>query len=300
MNKSKPKALVIVGPTASGKSDLAVRLAKRLNGEVISADSRQVYKGLNIGTGKITKAEMKGVKHHLLDVVEPSKQFTVTQYQDLATKALEDIVSRGKLPIICGGTGFYIDTVTHRAHFPDVSPNKLLRKKLNKLKAEELFKILTKKDPARAKSIDPHNKLRLIRALEIVESLGKVPQPTANYLLPTAEFIYLGLKPKDLDKRIKKRLLKRIPGIVREAKKLSPKRAHELGLEYRFAMMYIKGKLTRAKFVEGLNTAINQYAKRQTTWFKRNKEITWHESAQSAYESALKQVGGAKRPRSRK
>ena len=300
MNKSKPKALVIVGPTASGKSDLAVRLAKRLNGEVISADSRQVYKGLNIGTGKITKAEMKGVKHHLLDVISPTKQFSVSDYKRLTLSAIAGIVNAGKLPIICGGTGVYIDAITRRAHFPDVPPNKVLRKKLDKLSAEELFKILTKKDRTRAKNIDPHNKVRLIRALEIIKSLGKVPPPTANYLLPTAEFIYLGLKPKDLDKRIKKRLLKRIPGIVREAKKLSPKRAHELGLEYRFAMLYIKGKLTRAKFVEGLNTAINQYAKRQTTWFKRNKEITWHESAQSAYESALKQVGGAKRPRSRK
>src|SRR5882762_9832483 len=119
----KQKVLVIVGPTASGKSGLAVRLAKRLKGEIISADSRQVYKGLNIGTGKITKKEMRGIRHHLLDVANPKNKFTVTEFKELAEKNIEEIIARGKTPIICGGTGFYIDAVVNNVTFPEVPPN---------------------------------------------------------------------------------------------------------------------------------------------------------------------------------
>jgi len=249
-------------------------LAKKLKGEIISADSRQVYKGLNIGTGKITKREMQGIKHHLLDVADPRRQFSVAEYKTLAENSLRYIVTNSKLPIIVGGTGFYIDAVTGRVIFPDVPQNKILRKKLDKLSVEELFKILKKKDPERARAIDSHNKVRLVRALEIIETLGHVPKP--NYLLPTTySFTYIGLKPDDLEERIYKRLIKRIPGIIRETKKLSRKRAYELGLEYRFASLYLQKKLTRQDLVEKLNTAIRQYAKRQSLWFKRNKKIQW-------------------------
>ncbi|MEK7612980.1 MAG: tRNA (adenosine(37)-N6)-dimethylallyltransferase MiaA, partial [Patescibacteria group bacterium] len=167
------KVLVIVGPTASGKSGLAVRLAKKFKGEIISVDSRQVYKGLDIGTGKITKKEMKGVPHYLLDVANPKKQFSVSQYKKFADKIVRYIVLENRLPIIVGGTGFYIDTLAGKFSLPDVPPNKLLRRKLEKFDTEELFKMLKKKDPARAKTIDRHNKVRLIRALEIVNALGR-------------------------------------------------------------------------------------------------------------------------------
>ncbi|KKU49922.1 MAG: tRNA dimethylallyltransferase [Parcubacteria group bacterium GW2011_GWB1_49_7] len=267
------KVLVIVGPTASGKSDLAVRLAKKFNGEIISADSRQVYRGLNIGTGKITKKEMRGVPHHLLDVTNPKKQFSAAKYKKLAEEIVRYIVSKNKLPIIVGGTGFYIDALTGTTSLPDVPPNKLLRSKLEKLDKEKLFKMLEEKDPARAKTIDRHNKVRLIRALEIVNALGKVP--ALGNSVSKWQFIYIGLKLADLDKRIYKRLLKRIPGIIRETRKLSPKRAHELGLEYRFASLYLRDKLDKQEFIEKLYTAIRQYAKRQMTWFKKNKKIKW-------------------------
>ena len=160
----KERVLVIVGPTAAGKSKTAVRLAKRLDGEVISADSRQIYKGLDQSSGKITEEEMKGVPHHLLSLADPKKQFSVAEYKKLAERKIKEIVARGHMPIICGGTGFYIDAVTKGLVLPAVPPDKALRKKLALLDAGQLLKVLKKLDPERAKSIDPKNKVRLIRA----------------------------------------------------------------------------------------------------------------------------------------
>jgi tRNA dimethylallyltransferase len=282
MSKNKHKSLVIIGPTASGKSDLAVKLAHKFNGEVISADSRQVYKGLNIGTGKTTKKEMLGIPHHLLNVVDPKKQFSVAQYKTLAKEKLQYIDILKKLPIIVGGTGFYIDSLTQNTTLPEVPANKKLREKLSKKSAEALFKILTKKDPVRAATIDQHNKVRLIRALEIIEVLGKVPPLRKGSAGLAENFIYIGLKPKDLEKKIQTRLEKRLEGMIREAKvlhknDLSYKRMHELGLEYRFLAMYLKGEISKKEMVEKLNIAIHQYARRQMTWFKRNKKIKWFE-----------------------
>src|ERR1017187_7529175 len=144
MKKVKQKILVILGPTASGKSDLAVLLAKKFNGEIVSADSRQVYRGMNEGTGKITKKEMRGIRHHLLDVADPSKRFSAEDYRLLARASIDDITSRGKLPIICGGTGFYIDAILNENPFPNVPPNENLRKKLSKKSPVDLLLILKK------------------------------------------------------------------------------------------------------------------------------------------------------------
>lgn len=176
----KPWIIVILGQTATGKSDLAVKIALRLrsgsstqkqSGEIISADSRQVYKNLDIGTGKISKQKMRGVPHHLLDVANPKRKFTVAEYKKLADKKTEEIISRGNIPIICGGTGFYIDAITKGTIFPEVPPNPKLRKTLYKKSAPELFKMLEKIDKSRAKNIknknELNNKVRLIRAIEI-------------------------------------------------------------------------------------------------------------------------------------
>ena len=292
---SKTKIIVIVGPTASGKSALAVRLAKKFNGEIISADSRQVYRGLDIGTGKTTKQEMKGIPHHLLDVANPKRQFSVAKYKELAEANIRYIVSYGKLPIVVGGTGFYIDALTGTANFPDVPPNKKLREKLSKKSAPELFKILQKKDPERAATIDQYNKVRLIRALEIVEALGKVPRQVHSCQLSAYSFIYLGLKPDDLDRRIRERLLKRLEPMIREGRKLHKqgltyKRMHELGLEYRYIAMYLQGKISKDEMVKKLNIPTRKSAKRKMPWSpakggsaspeggkrrKRNKKIRW-------------------------
>ena len=167
------KIIVILGPTASGKTALSITLAKRFNGEIISTDSRQVYKGLNIGSGKITKKEMKGIPHHLLDVANPKRKFTVAQFQTLALKKIQEIQNKGKIPFLVGGTGFYIQSVVDGIAIPEVKPNWKLRKKLDKKSVKELFLMLKKLDPRRAKNIDPKNPHRIIRAIEIVLSTNK-------------------------------------------------------------------------------------------------------------------------------
>jgi len=281
---NKPKVIVILGPTTSGKSDLAVKLALKFRGEIISADSRQVYKGLDIGSGKIKDEEKQGVPHYLLDVLEPQKTFTVSQYKRLGEKKLKDITDRLKLPIIVGGTGFYIDALTGTIDFPEVKPNKKLREELEQKSVEELFKMLEAKDPLRAKTIDKHNKPRLIRALEIIEAIGKVP-PLSNVQpgrLNIYEFIFIGLNldKEKLEEKIYKRLINRLPEILKECEKLqenglSWKRMFELGLEYRYASLYLKGKMTKEEMEKKLFIEIKKYAKRQMTWFKRNKKIKW-------------------------
>ena len=284
--------LVILGPTATGKSKLAVRIANKYEGEVISADSRQVYTGLDIGTGKITKSEMRGIPHHMLDVVSPKKVFSVADWKKQAEKIIAQIISRGKLPIICGGTGFYIQSIVDNIVLPEVPPNFKLRKKLQNKTATELFKILQKLDPERAKTIEPKNPVRLIRAIEIAKTLGKVP-PMSRTVLDIKndfEFLQIGLKLPDheLKRKIRIRLFARIrEGMVEEAKKLhrhglSWKRMRELGLEYRYLSYLIQKKITKEEFVQKLQTEIWRYAKRQMTWFKRDKRIKWFSPKETA------------------
>lgn len=282
----RPKILVILGPTATGKSDLAVKLAKKFNCEIISADSRQVYKGLDIGTGKITKKEMRGIPHHLLDVVSPKKIFTVSEWKKLAEEKMENILSRGKFPIICGGTGFYIKAITDGVLFPEVPPNYKLRSELVKKSIEELVRILGKLDPRRLKTIDIKNPVRLIRAIEIAKGLGKVPvlkKHKSSY-----EIFQIGLRVdnSELKRRIHIRLISRIKkGMINEARKLhqnglSFKRMRTLGLEYRYLADFIEKKITKKELIEKLYFADWHYAKRQITWFKRDKKIKWFDPNQ--------------------
>lgn len=282
---SRPKLIVILGPTATGKSDLAVEIARRVGGEVVSADSRQAYRGLDIGTGKITKKEMRGVPHHLLDVAEPKRQFSVAQYQRLAARAIEDILKRSKTPILCGGTGLYIDAVLSGAHFPAVPPNKTLREKLAKISAEQLFEKLQKLDPARTKTIDAKNPVRLIRAIEIATALGAVPPPAPAGMRYDTLQIGLTVPADQLHEKIITRLNKRLRrGMAAEARRLhknglSWKRMCALGLEYRALANLLTGAITRDRMNERLTTEIIRYAKRQMTWFKRDKNIQWFSPA---------------------
>ncbi len=279
---NRQKILVLLGPTSSGKSALAVELARELGGEVISADSRQVYRGLNIGTGKITKREMRGVPHHLLDVVSPKKIFTAHEYLLAARCAVEDIASRGKLPIITGGTGFYIDALVGRIALPNVPANSKLREKFEKQTATQLFSLLKKKDPGRAKTIDPHNKRRLVRALEIAVVLGKNPAPRKSDLF---DVLWIGITapPEMLEKKIAVRLSARIKqGMITEANRLrasglSFRRMEVLGLEYRALARLLQKKILRKEFESELFGEIRRYAKRQITYWKRNKDILWFE-----------------------
>lgn len=268
------KVIVVCGPTATGKSDYAVTLAKQINGEIISADSRQVYKGLDIGSGKITKKEMKGVPHHLLDVANPKRVFSVAQFEKLGTTAINDIVKRGKTPIICGGTGFYIDALVYDQHLPQVAPNAALRKTLEKHSTPELAQKLEKLDPQRFETIDTHNRVRLIRAIEIATALGSVPKTTHTKKYDI-EWHYLDFPDDVLKQRIHVRLLKRMKtGMVAEVKRLhdegvSWKRLESLGLEYRYLALYLQEKISKTEMLDSIDRESFRYAKRQRTWFKK-------------------------------
>jgi tRNA dimethylallyltransferase len=276
----KPKVIAVVGPTASGKSSLGIYLAKKLGGEVISADSRQVYKGLDIGTGKVTKGEMAGVKHHLLDVASPKGQFTVDRFVKKADKALYVILQKARIPLVVGGTGLYADMLLGRMSYPNVPPNQRLRGALEGKTEAELFAILQKLDPRRAAHIEPDHKRRLIRAIEIAKAIGQSPAVAPE---PKYEVLWLGLSPAEetLKKNIRTRLKARLKaGMVAEAVRLhkaglSYKRMYELGLEYRSLSQLLQKKVEPKEFEESLERAIWQYAKRQTRWFKRNKDIKW-------------------------
>ena len=309
---NKPKIIVILGPTASGKSDVAVELALRLRSgqakkfgtkgaEVISADSRQVYKGLDIGTGKITKKEMKGIKHHLLDVISPRKQFSASDFVRITNDAIAQIVISGKIPIVCGGTGFYIDALLGEKQLAEAPPNEKLRAQLEKKSVEELFKILKKLDPERAKNIDAKNGRRLVRAIEICEALGpnsasRFAQATLGKKVPSKyDVIKLGIKTeeKELKNRINKRIEKWFKmGLLKEVrdlhqKGLSWKRMSELGLEYKIVANHLQKKISKEEMIERMQIETWQYAKRQKQWFK-DKNIIWLPSKINLVEKKVK------------
>ena len=294
---SKTKLLVILGPTAVGKSDMAIELAKKFKGEVISADSRQVYRGLNIGTGKVTEKEKKGVPHHLIDIADPHERLTALDWKTRATTAIKEIVARGNLPIICGGTGFYITSLIDDLGFPEVPADTEEQKKLEEQPVEELFAELQKLDPERAKTIDMKNKRRLSRAILIARALGSVPKLTSTK--DTGESSYdvlqIGLIVPDteLRARIKARLIRRIEApnkeginMLQEAEQLhapaphgmnlSYERMEELGLEYRYLAEFLQMKIDKSKLIEILTNKIWQYARRQKAWWKKDVRIKWH------------------------
>ncbi len=295
------KIIVILGPTSSGKSKLAIKIAKKYSayggGEIISADSRQVYKELNIGSGKITKKEMKGIPHHLIGIASPRKIFTVSQYQKLAKKILKNIIERGKLPIICGGAGLYIDALIYNCQFPNVPPQPKLRKKLEKFTTEELFKQLQKLDQRRVKNIDKYNRHRLIRALEIVISTGKpvpslkqnailsdstIPSDSDNIISPY-DILKIGINPpkEKLQEKIEKRIKQMLRnGLLNEIKnlrkqKLSWNRIYSFGFEYKYPAFYLQNKINKKEMMDKIIKENWRYAKRQLTWFKRDQKINW-------------------------
>lgn len=272
------KAIVIIGPTASGKSDLAIKLAQEKNGEIISVDSRQIYRGMDIGTGKVTKTEQALVPHHLLDICDPLQEFNVSAFLKKARAIEKEIRARGKLPIFCGGTLFWIEAYLKKSDFPPVPPNPKLRAVLDQKSAQELFAELQKKDSKRAQTIDQNNKVRLIRALEIIEKLGHVPAlPLEKDFSNEYEIIILEPEKEMLRDRIKKRLTARFnEGMVAEVEKLLARGvSHEwlqsIGLEYKYISLYLQKKLSQTELEEQLFHAIWHYAKRQITFLKRFK-----------------------------
>lgn len=275
-----PKILVIVGPTASGKTSLSIELAEKFNGEIVSADSRQVYRGLDIGTGKVTREEMQGVPHHLLDVADPHEVYTVHDFVRDGRTAIADILSRGKLPIIVGGTFFYIDALLGTATMPEVPPNAKLREALENHSTEELFEILKEKDSERAETIDPHNRRRLIRAIEIASVIGRVPLTHAVTLYDALK-IGIRIEKDALLKNIHTRLIERLDaGMVEEVvtlhkNGLSYERMTEIGIEYAYIAKYLQHMITEDELCSLIETKSWQYAKRQMTWLKRDAGIVW-------------------------
>ncbi len=277
----KKSLVAVVGPTSSGKSDVAVDIALNFNGEVVSADSRQVYKGLDLGSGKITEEEMRGVPHFMLDVASPETRYTVQQYKKDAEEIIKKIHDRNHLPVVCGGTGFYISALIDNITFPKVGPDSDFRKRCEEEDPATLFEELKKKDPRRASEIDPENKVRVIRALEIVKHFGSVPEVEKKGSLYESLMIGLELSSDELRDRIEMRLIKRIDaGMIEEAERLhkeglSFERMEELGLEYRFLGRHLKGDISKKEMIEEIEKASMQYVKRQRTWFKKDDRIEW-------------------------
>lgn len=288
-NFQKQKIIAIVGPTASGKTALGIRLAKHISGEIVSADSRQVYKYLNLATGKVTKKETHGIRHHCIDLISPTRTLDVTQYVRHASKAINEIIQRGNIPIVVGGTGFYMDALLHGRQFPEVPPNPALRKKLEKKSVSELARMLLKKDSERAKTIDLKNPRRLIRALEII-AYTKSPVPTLQAESPyNVLTIGIDFPDAELKKKIHLRLYERITqGMWQEIARahtthgVSWKRLEALGLECKIGSYVARGLLDPEEAATRLEREIWQYAKRQRTWLKRNKNIHWIDSLKKA------------------
>ena len=271
--------LVILGPTATGKTQLAVHLAYKLKGELISADSRQVYRGMDIGTGKdLNKYNLKGRKitYHLIDIADPMEEYNVFQFQQDFQKAYSDIQKRHKLPILSGGTGFYIKAVLMDFHLPPVAPDKKLRQELENWKLEDLIMELRSMSPDVLINTTLENKRRIIRAIEVQMNRGKEKGAKRRIKFKIRKPIVLGVEyPREMIlERITKRLHARLDqGMIHEVEILlncgiTHERLERLGLEYRFISRYLLGHLTKEEMIKKLNTAIHQFAKRQMTFFR--------------------------------
>ena len=276
------KLVVILGTNASGKSDLGLRLASRFGGEIVSADSRQVYRGLDLGSGKITPAQGAAVKHHLIDVADVTDYFSLAQYQRAAYGAIDGIVEAGKTPFLVGGTGLYLSAIVAGYQLVDVPPNEPLRAELEGLPLAVLVERLEHAAPEAAAHIDKSNRRRLIRALEIADA-GQA-HAAAQQSCPRYDCLQLGLTwPREvLAERIEQRLRERLAqGMIQEvaglrARGVSDTRLDKLGLEYRFITRYLRGELgTLDDLRLQLGIAIRQFAKGQLTWFKRDPRILW-------------------------
>lgn len=285
----KKKAIVVVGPTASGKTSLGVYIAEKFGGEVISADSMQIYKGLSVSTAKPTVEEMRGIKHHLIDFLDVTEQYSVSSYCKDARKCFDDITSRGKLPVIVGGTGFYIDSFLTNTEFLDEASSSDVKDKL-KAQLEEkgieyMYDQLLKIDPVAAEKIHPNNTVRVLRALEVYYSTGKTISQQVELSHTTESDIdplYIGISYDDREKlydRINRRVDIMISdGLVEEAKEFFSKDYSKTSFNSigcKELKPYIDGISSLDECLDKLKLSTRRYAKRQLTWFRRNQKINW-------------------------
>jgi len=286
MNQPLPPLTVVLGPTASGKSGLGIALAQQFRGEIVSADSRQVYRGLDIGTAKVTREERALVRHHLLDVADPQEIYTVSQFQQQAIAAIEDILARGYQPFLVGGSPHYIQAVVDHLDIPSIPPDYALRAQLEARPLAELIAQLEEMDPQSAAMIDRGNPRRVIRALEVCLVSGRPFSQQRGVAKPLYRCLLLGISwPRDvLYRRIDARVDERMQqGMVQEVRNLldqgvSHERLEALGLEYRFISRWLRGEFaSEAAMVERLKYAIHDFTRRQLTWFRKDKRIMWLE-----------------------
>lgn len=284
----KPLVVVVVGPTAGGKSSLAIRIAKVLDGEVVSADSMQIYKKMDIATAKVTPEEADGVVHHLIDFVEPWESFSVAQYKELAVAAINDIISRGKQPVIAGGTGFYVDTVVNNTSFLDYEKSDIREKLLEKMQqegCEVLYEKLLELDRGSAERIHPNDSKRIVRALELYYSTGltMTAQRELSHLDESEyTFCIIGLNAENrefLYDRINRRVdLMLQNGLVEETKRFFAddySSTAKQAIGYKELLPFLNGEISLEEASENLKRETRRYAKRQLSWFRRNKNINW-------------------------
>jgi tRNA dimethylallyltransferase len=284
------KALIVIGgPTASGKTNIAVKLAKKFNGEIINADSRTVYREMDLATSKPTLTEKQNIPHHLFDILNPDQPFSVAEYKKLANEKIEEIQGRNHLPILVGGTGLYLDATIYSYNLTTSKPNLELRRELNQLSIKEILDKLKKVDPKSAEKIDPNNKRRLIRALEVTLTSGRPfsKQQKKKALGKNVLYLALDIPRVDLYRKINKRVDSWVnDGLVEETKKLSEKYPSDLpamsSLGYKEIIEYISGTMTLDMATEIMKRRTRNYAKRQLTWLKRNKDIKWVKSYSEA------------------
>lgn len=277
------RVIAVVGATASGKTSYSIELAKKINGEIISADSRLVYKGMDIGTAKPTIDEMQEIPHYMIDVVEPEYNYSVGLYVKEAKKHITDIISRGKVPIVVGGTGLYFRVLLENYDLPDVKPDYELRKELSSYSYEELLEMLAKLDEKAANSVEKNDKKKLIRYIEIIKLAGKpldlvrgVKEKEFN-----VEWVGLNFPREILYDRINKRVDLMIEqGLIDETKKLLQKHGRISNITdtigYREVLSYLDGELSLDEAKDKLKQNTRNYAKRQLTWFRKNEQINWN------------------------
>jgi tRNA dimethylallyltransferase len=279
-----PKLVVVLGPTASGKSGLGITLAQHFKGEIVSADSRQVYRGLDIGTAKVTPEEQALVPHHVLDVADPREVYTVAQFQRDAIVAINDILKRSHQPLLVGGSPHYIQVVVDNLDIPQIEPQPELRAQLEKHPLPELIEQLEELDPRTAATIDRHNPRRIIRALEVSLVSGKPFSQQRTLSESFYQSLLLGIEwPRDvlysrIDKRVDERMRQ---GMIQEVQRLldegiSHQRLEALGLEYRYISRWLSGAFeNEEEMVQRLKYAIHDFTRRQLTWFRKEKRIVW-------------------------
>ena len=285
----KPKLIVICGPTASGKTALGVELAKTINGEVISADSMQIYKDMTIGTAKPTQEEMQGIKHYLIDFVLPSQRYSVAEFKKDATNAIEEIIAKGKTPIIVGGTGLYIDSLIYGIEYNEIKIDEKYRQELEKIAENEGLEVLYNKakeiDEVAIQKISKNDKKRIMRILEIYKATGKTKtqqeeESRKNDVKYDYKIFAIDMDRTILYERINRRVDLMIQnGLIEEVKNIIKKYSEfptaMQGLGYKEVVEYLNNKCSKEEMIENIKMQTRRYAKRQLTWFRKNKETTW-------------------------